>query len=102
VDGENVSSNINDELDSLLPGTHYIVLQAIDSDGLPTSIDLSAWTQDILEERRLRLLKGENVSAELVDRLVARIARRQGRLRRRNARRDWWHDEPGPHMNTAA
>jgi hypothetical protein len=33
VDGENVSLNVNDELDPLPPGTHYIVLEATDSDG---------------------------------------------------------------------
>jgi hypothetical protein len=60
------------------------------------------WTQDILENRRLARLTGENISAELVDRLVARIARRQGRLRRRHSRRAWWQEDSGPNVSTAA
>ncbi|MCP4603836.1 MAG: hypothetical protein GY847_25510 [Proteobacteria bacterium] len=45
------------------------------------------WMKNVLTEEEIRSLAEENVSIALLDRLKARIARRDSRLRHRNSDR---------------
>jgi hypothetical protein len=63
---------------------------------------LAHWTQDAFVKEEIRSLVDENVSLALVDRLMARIARRYGRQRYRKPGRNLIARDLGPTLPEAA